>query len=110
MVYRKYFTNPSIVKASYAHCRGEAMIDALRCGEDQRNGGRIEVPALALHSKGGHVLYSVEGVWKGWVGGKGPLTAGGIENEAGYFFAEEEPEAVAGCVGRWLKESVGLSV
>jgi len=28
------------------------------------------------------------------VGGKGPLTAEDIENEAGHFFVEEEPEAV----------------
>jgi len=36
------------------------------------------------------------------------LTAGDIENEAGYF-VEEEPGAVAGYVNKWLKESVGLS-
>lgn len=44
------------------------------------------------------------------VGGKGPLTAEGIENEAGHFFVEEEPEAIVGYVNKWLKESVGLSV
>jgi len=35
------------------------------------------------------------------VGGKGPLTAEGIKNEAGHFFVEEEPEAIVGYVNKW---------
>lgn len=59
VVYGKYLMNPSIAKASYAHCRAKAVVDALQCGEDQGNGRRIEVPALVLHSEGAMVVGTI---------------------------------------------------
>ncbi|RPA95590.1 hypothetical protein L873DRAFT_1829789 [Choiromyces venosus 120613-1] len=83
---------------SCADYRAGALIGAPQDEEDQRNGRKIEVPVLVLYSEK-------------YLGcRKGSLMVGGIGNDAGHFFLEEEPEIVAGHVNKWLKESVGLSL
>lgn len=72
MVYRKYFMNPSIVKASYAHYYAKTMIDALQYGEDQRDEMRIKVPVLVLYSEGALVVGTISrGFGKKWLEARG---------------------------------------
>ncbi|MEO9025412.1 MAG: alpha/beta hydrolase [Solirubrobacteraceae bacterium] len=97
-VYRRQLTDPGTIEAICEDYRAGASIDV----EHDREGGTIGCPVLALWgSRGALELFygDVLDVWRPWA----PDLSGGPV-DATHFLVEDEPELVAGELGRFFAD------
>jgi pimeloyl-ACP methyl ester carboxylesterase len=97
-VYCEFMKDESVIRATCDDYRAGAEEDIQLQEEDQKEGRKIDIDALAIYSS--HYFgskYDIGKEWEDWVG-KGKLEALGIGDGAGHFVAEEAPEKTAAAI------------
>jgi pimeloyl-ACP methyl ester carboxylesterase len=102
-VYEDSFKRESVIRASNLDYEAGATEDVERQKKDQDAGRKIAVPALVLYSAVGiGKRFDLPATWKEWVADDRYLTAQGVGEGAGHFFAEENPEETVDKFRAWF--------
>lgn len=103
-VYTTSFKQESVIRASNLDYEAGANQDFVQQQKDQSEGRKLAIPTLALYSASGiGKRFDVPGSWKDWVLDEHLLTAQGVGEGAGHFFAEENPEETVEKLMAWYR-------
>jgi pimeloyl-ACP methyl ester carboxylesterase len=103
-VYKTSFKQESVIRASNLDYEAGAKQDVVQQRKDQAEGRKLTIPSLALYSASGiGKRFDVPGTWKDWVAKESLLTAQGVGEGAGHFFAEENPEETVEKLLAWYR-------
>jgi hypothetical protein len=97
-IYCEFMKDKSIIRATCDDYRAGAQEDIQLQEEDQKEGRKIDIDALAVFSAG--YLGSENDIgkeWEDWIG-KGKLKVLGLGDGVGHFVAEEAPEKTAAAI------------
>ncbi|KMP02274.1 hydrolase [Coccidioides immitis H538.4] len=102
-MYERPFRWDSVVRASCQDYEAGATVDVRMQEEDQKNGRKMEMPVLVLHSAGIGRRFDMN-VWKDWVADGQLLTVVGLEEGVGHFVPEEDPESCMAAMTDWMQK------